>query len=138
MSHSFLIDECLSPSLAVIARDHRYHLSTCVRDMGMQGKLDHEVARFAIKENHILVTHNAVDFRGPQGEQGGLYSQAEIHPGLICLVSSAGSIAKPRQIELFERALTYVAAMDDLINKVVEVVEDEYGEIFIDIYDLPS
>lgn len=138
MSHSFLIDECLSPSLAVIARDHGYHLSTCVRDMGMQGKLDHEVARFAIKENHILVTHNAVDFRGPKGDRGGLYSQEEIHPGLICLVSSAGSIDKPRQIELFARALTYVAALDDLINKVIEVVEDEYGEIFIDLYDLPS
>jgi hypothetical protein len=106
--------------------------------MGMQGKLDHEVARFAIKENHILVTHNAVDFRGPKGQQGGLYSQEEIHPGLICLVSSAGSIDKPRQIELFMQALTYVAAMDDLINKVVEVVEDEYGGISIDIYDLPS
>jgi hypothetical protein len=53
-------------------------------------------------------------------------------------VSSAGSIDKPRQIELFTQALTYVAAMDDLINKVVEVVEDEYGGISIDIYDLPS
>ena len=140
MSHSFLIDECLSPGLAAIARDHGYHLSTCVRDMGMQGKLDHEVARFAIKENHILVTHNAVDFRGPKGEHGGLYSREEIHPGLVCLVSTAGSggIDKPRQIELFTRTLTYVASMGDLINKVVEVVEDEYGEIFIDIYDLPS
>ena len=60
MTFRFLIDECLSPVLAQIARDCGYCESTCVRDRGLSGTKDHDLVRFVIANDFTLVTHNAM------------------------------------------------------------------------------
>jgi hypothetical protein len=42
------------------------------------------------------------------------------------------------QRALFEEALEALVELPDLINQVLEVAEDENGEVSIIMYDLPS
>ncbi|MDR3415253.1 MAG: DUF5615 family PIN-like protein [Nevskia sp.] len=76
MSYKLLIDECLSPKLVVLARAAGHHESTCVRDRGWQGQQDHTLMRNVVDEDFTLVTHNAIDFRGPGVPSlGGLHNR---------------------------------------------------------------
>jgi hypothetical protein len=43
-----------------------------------------------------------------------------------------------RQRTLFGDALAKLAQMDDLINKALEVFEDENGEVTVTIYKIPD
>ena len=110
-AYKFLIDECLWPGLVPLARRAGHLESTCVRDRGWQGTKDYELIRHAVAEDFTLVTHNAVDFRGPDGA-GGLHAREPIHAGLVCLVS-AFPMTIARQQELFELALQELAMMPD-------------------------
>jgi hypothetical protein len=133
----FLIDECLWPGLVQVARDAGHHESTCVRDRGLSGMTDHQLIRFAVDGDYTLVTHNAVDFRGPDGgPPGGLHAREAIHAGLVCLVSP-WPMTPDRQVELFGYALTELATTEDLINQALEVVEEESGEVVIFRYEIP-
>ena len=60
----FLIDECLSPDLAKLARERGYPESTHVRWLGLAGGKDHVVTRRAVDAGYVLVTHNTADFGG--------------------------------------------------------------------------
>nr|WP_218883692.1 DUF5615 family PIN-like protein [Burkholderia guangdongensis] len=134
----FLIDECLWPGLVQIARDAGHHESTCVRDRGLSGMKDHQLIRFAVAGDYTLVTHNAVDFRGPNGgPPGGLHANEAIHAGLVCLVSW-WPMTPDRQAELFGYALAELVTLGDLVNQALEVVEDESGEIIIYCYEIPA
>jgi hypothetical protein len=69
-----LIDECLSPELAQLAIDAGHVESTCVRDRGRLGIKDWELMEYVIKEDFMLVTRNAQDFRGEgKPNPGGLH-----------------------------------------------------------------
>jgi hypothetical protein len=84
----FLIDECLTPELVEVAVGRGYYESSCVRNRGWCGQLDHEIMSHVLHENFILVTQNSVDFRGGgPGRLGGHHAKHEIHAGLICLNS---------------------------------------------------
>jgi hypothetical protein len=134
----FLIDECLSPVLAQIARECGYWESTCVRDRGLSGTKDHDLIRFVIANDFTLVTHNAVDFRGPAvGASGGLHSREPIHAGLVCLVSEF-TMTRERQEQLFRDALAELQTMPDLVNQALEVVEDGAGQVTIYLYRIPE
>ena len=50
-----------------------------------------------------------------------LYSQEELHPGLIIVI---GNLEREKQLEFFGRVLDFVEPMQDLVNKVVEVFSD--------------
>lgn len=138
MTFRFLIDECLSPVLVQIAREFGYWERTCVRDRGLSGTKDHELVRFAVANDFTIVTHNAVDFRGPVGGcPGGLHSKELIHAGLVCLESHF-TMTRDRQEQLFRDALAELRAIPDLVNQALEVVEDSTGQVTIYIYRIPA
>jgi len=137
MSYKLLIDECLSPKLAVLAREAGHHLSTCVRDRGWQGLQDHLLMRNVISEDFTLVTHNAVDFRGLGEESpGGLHSRAQIHAGLICL-ASVYSLDLDRQQRIFRQILLELQTLDDLVNKALDVYENDDHSLSVSLYEIP-
>jgi predicted nuclease of predicted toxin-antitoxin system len=120
MTHRFLIDECLSPDLVQVAIDAGFEC-TCVRDRGLLGARDDFLMKFLLKEDFTLVTENAADFRALFGDQ-------ELHPGLICL-GSEKRMDRETQRELFQVALKEIG--QDLTNQLLEVIEDENGEITV-------
>jgi hypothetical protein len=132
-----LIDECLSPDLVELAIQAGHVESTCLRDRGLLGTQDWTLIKHVIDADFTLVTVNAQDFRGRgQDTPGGLYAHIELHAGLICL-NSARSMDLNAQRALFEEALEALVELPDLINQVLEVTEDENGEVSIIMYDLP-
>ena len=121
----FLVDECLSPSLAREAEAsgfEAYHMA----HIGRAGSSDREIVTYAISRDMVLVTNNASDFRR-------LYSAQEVHPGLVILVPSA---ERETQRLLFRAALGRLRAMGELVNKALEV-SIEAGNIGFDEYELP-
>jgi Domain of unknown function (DUF5615) len=137
VTYRFLIDECLWPGLVQLAQEAGHWESTCVRDRGWSGTKDHQLIRYAIDGDYTLVTHNAVDFRGPQGGPvGGLHAREPIHAGLVCLVSHF-PMTPARQKELFSYAMAELASMPDLINQALEVTEVISGEVRLAIYAIP-
>ena len=133
-----LIDECLSPALVDLAVAAGHVESTCLRDRGLLGTQDWTLMKHVLAENFTLVTVNAQDFRGRGPEApGGLYARIELHSGLICL-NSARAMDLNAQRALFQEALAALAGLPDLINQILEVTEDETGEVSLIVYDLPT
>ena len=58
----FLIDECLSPELATLARERGFGGSTHVTWLGLGGRPDWDIARRAVDDGYIFVTNNKRDF----------------------------------------------------------------------------
>jgi hypothetical protein len=138
MSLRLLIDECLSPDLVDLAVAAGHVESTCLRDRGLLGTQDWTLMKHVLAEDFTLVTVNARDFRGSaQDALGGLYARIELHPGLIC-VNSTRAMDLNAQRMLFEEVLAALAGLPHLINQVLEVTEDEAGEVEIIVYDLPA
>lgn len=136
MTWRLLIDECLSPDLVQLAIDAGHVESTCLRDRGLLGTQDWTLIKHVLDADFTLVTVNAQDFRGRgQDAPGGLYAHIELHAGLICL-NSARSMDLNAQRALFEDALEALAELPDLINQVLEVTEDENGEVSTIVYNL--
>lgn len=125
-----LIDECLSPSLALIARDRGLNESTCVQWLGLSGQADHSVARRAVDDGYILVTHNTADFLP-------LYEQEDVHVGLIALNTAAGVMTLTLQQRLLLLALDTLQDQEHW-NEVLEISVAADGTVTIDRYDLPS
>lgn len=136
MSLRFLIDECLSPSLAKIAHAAG-HEATSVRDMGWMGLTDQQLMVRIIENDYTLVTINSRDFRGPVGGPvAGLHANEPLHAGLICLNGHGnGGLGMLRQRELFKQALDVLPT--DMVNKALEVWDTEDGWLKIEIYDIP-
>ena len=65
----------------------------------------------AIKDDFVLVTNNAGDFRS-------LYASEDLHPGLVILVPN---VVQQKQVLLFRAALTRLADLGDPINKLLQV-----------------
>jgi predicted nuclease of predicted toxin-antitoxin system len=88
-----LIDECLHPSLAVVA--HRMgHEAYHVNFLGLASSKDHELMPTILDGDFTFVTNNAVDFRR-------LYRNRPIHAGLVILVpqsppGASGRCSPPR------------------------------------------
>jgi len=78
----FFIDECISPSLSRHLNESGLHDAIHPRDRGRLQDSDRDVFALAIREDRIIVTENASDFRK-------LAASAELHPGLIILPSVA-------------------------------------------------
>jgi predicted nuclease of predicted toxin-antitoxin system len=120
----FLIDECLSVELVDVAGQGGYE-ARHVAHVGKAGWKDWNVARYALDGDLVLVTNNAGDFRR-------LYAAASLHPGLIILIPS---VSRRLQRQLFRFALDELAAIGDLVNRVLEVDFD--GEDAVaSFYDL--
>jgi predicted nuclease of predicted toxin-antitoxin system len=110
----FFIDECLSASLAAVAKE-RGVLADFGPHIGLAGWQDWNIARFAFENDYIVVTNNRRDFLKEYLKHG-------IHNGLVIIVPN---VEREPQIDLFSRVLDHLAEMNDLpVNKVIEILED--------------
>jgi hypothetical protein len=126
----FLIDECLSPDLAKLARERGYPESSHVRWLGLAGAKDHVVTRRAVDDGYVLVTHNTADFRG-------LYGREEVHVGLLALNTAPGLMSLDFQLRLFLLALSELGG-EEAWNEVLEITVDADRTVKIEWYDLPE
>ena len=137
----FLIDECLSPDLAQLARDRGYHDSSHVTWLGKAGWKDWQLRDLILEQDWTFVTRNSVDFRGPADQPGseGQYANVPIHAGLIC-INGTGRMTGEIEVELFAAVLDQIGTVEYLVNEVIEVYfgEEEDGEFEIMRYLLPS
>lgn len=132
------IDECLSPDLVQLAIAAGHVESTCVRDRGRLGLQDWGLLNYILEHNFTLVTRNVEDFRGAGADApGGFYAGAEVHAGLICL-TAAPELTLNRQCSLFTHALTALVDLPDLINRALEVHEDQDGRVIVGMYSIPT
>jgi hypothetical protein len=136
-----LIDECLSPELAQMARSRVHGESSHVVWIGRQGIKDWKLLEVVLDGDWTLVTRNAYDFRGPPTNPGtsGQYGRAELHAGLVCLNGPEG-MDLDMQRDLFVAALDEIDRDGDLVNVVLEVRLEtaESDEILVDRYPLSA
>jgi predicted nuclease of predicted toxin-antitoxin system len=126
----FLIDECLSPELAVVARARGFPESSHVTWLGMRSRKDWTIVRRALNEGFVLVTNNSADFTE-------LYEHEEIHLGLVCLNMA------PRLMKLENQKSLFLLALDRLgdaepINEVLDITLAADGIVHVKRYILPS
>jgi predicted nuclease of predicted toxin-antitoxin system len=132
-----LIDECLSPELAILARSRGHGDSSHVVWLKKSGWKDWSLKRFILNEDWTFVTKNSIDFRGSSRGRGskGQYAEVALHAGLICLDAPEGMDLN-LQMELFALALDEIGD-GGLINQVLEITLDENSEIRVLRYALP-
>ncbi|CAA9305674.1 MAG: hypothetical protein AVDCRST_MAG68-805 [uncultured Gemmatimonadetes bacterium] len=114
----FLIDEDVTPKLAVVAAERGY-TAYAVQYLNQKGAPDFVLRRRMLDENLTLVTGNWKDFRPMLAREG-------IHPGAISLPD----VPRADQIRLFQTAVDYIEGSDpplDMINTVL--VLNEQGEV---------
>jgi predicted nuclease of predicted toxin-antitoxin system len=92
-------DEDLSPTLVAVANERGF-LATCNRDRGVLGISDRELLLLVEREDFVLVTDNAVDFRR-------LYGRTFPHAGVVVL---PGSVPRARQRELARSGIDWIVA----------------------------
>ncbi|MER8929472.1 DUF5615 family PIN-like protein [Mesorhizobium sp. M0902] len=126
----FLIDECLSPELAKLARERGFPESSHVRWLGLAGAKDHMVTRRAVDDGYVLVTHNTTDFRG-------LYRREELHVGLVAFNTAPGLMSLDLQHRLFHLALSELGG-EEAWNEVLEITVDVARTITIERFNLPD
>lgn len=109
-----LIDECLSPRLALWLNETGEHDAVHPLHVGRRGLPDHRVLAWCLEEDRVIVTENGRDFRR-------LVAGTELHPGLIVLPSLTREATR-RRLRL---GLEHLAALgepsDVMVNHVLEV-----------------
>ena len=122
----FLIDECLTIGLVEEARRWGFEAHHLVR-LGRAGWRDWNIAAFAMADDFVLVTNNAVDFLQ-------FYARQDVHPGLVLILPS---VERAAQLVLFRAALRALKDLPDVVNKVIEASFDGL-DTRVRIYDLPN
>lgn len=122
----FLIDECLSPTLAAIARKRGFPESTHVSWIGLRSRKDWLLVRRAIRDGYVLVTNDTTDFAP-------LMERERDHPGLVCINVAHGLMSLDVQTKLFEHALAQLAEVD-LAGQVLEVTLTPDRTVRVDRY----
>ena len=117
----FLVDECLSPGLATLARERGHAESTHVTWLGLASAKDWTIARRAVDEGFVLVTNNAADFAA-------LYQCEELHAGLVCLNAAPGTMSLGLQRRLFLLALAELGGAEPY-NEALEDTASTAGDI---------
>ena len=125
----FLIDECLSPELATLARDKGYEASTHVSWLGMSGAPDWLITRRAAEDGYVLVTHNTVDFRP-------LFGRESLHVGLVGFNTPAKFMDRALQKRLFLLAMKELAG-EEVFNTSLEITVNADRTITVEQYRLP-
>jgi hypothetical protein len=120
-----LVDENLSVKLPPVAHARGFDCAH-VAHTGFHTWKDWSLLDEVAKSDWVLVTNNAVEFRGR-------YRQIELHPGVVFIVPS---VRRTRQIELFEAALLDIVADPDLVNTALDVAYDG-DQITVRRYPLP-
>lgn len=135
----FLIDECLSPDLAMLARERGFAESSHVTWLGKAGWKDWELKRFILEQDWTFVTRNSVDFRGPANQPGskGQYADVPLHAGLVC-INGPDSMSAENEVELFSIVLDELGP-NQMVNQAIEITlaEAEAGYELVR-YDIPE
>ena len=121
-----LIDECLSPSLAAIARERGYPQSTHVTWLGLRARQDWALIRRAVADEYVLVTNDRADFAS-------LMEREHRHPGLVCITVAHGLMSLDVQTRLFAHALTLLAEQD-IQGRVLEIALRADRTVRVDLY----
>ena len=121
----FLVDENLSVLLPGVARERGYE-ATHVNHYGLHRSKDWDILKIVAEEDWILVTNNAIEFRGR-------FRQMEIHPGVVFLVPA---VPRTQQTELFSAALDVIDNHSDMVNTALDVFYHE-KRIRVNLYPLP-
>ena len=124
----FLIDECLSPGLAALARERGYPESTHVTWLGLRARQDWALVRRAVADGYVLVTNDRADFTP-------LVEREHRHPGLVCINVAHGLMRLDVQKRLFEHALARLAGQD-LAGRVLEIALGADRTVRVDLYPL--
>jgi predicted nuclease of predicted toxin-antitoxin system len=121
----FLIDENRSPLLVESARAHCFE-AMHVNHLGLRTETDWDLLRVVAAEDWVLVTNNAIEFRGR-------YREIELHPGVVFLLPT---VRREAQRRLFEAALDHVRDRSDLVNTALDVTFDGEGRPVETVYVL--
>lgn len=122
----FLIDECLSPRLATIARECGYPQSTHVTWLGLRAWQDWALVRRAVADGYVLVTNDKADFAA-------LMEHEHEHPGLVCVTMAHGLNSLDVQTRLFQHALIRLTGRD-IKGQVLEVALRADHTVRVDMY----
>ena len=122
----FLIDENLSPNLVKLARSRGYE-AMHVNHLGLRAETDWELLKIIAKDDWVLVTNNAIEFRGR-------YRDIELHPGVVFLIPA---VRGTEQVRLFDAALDRLRQYPDIVNRALDVALGCEGEAVVTVYDLP-
>jgi predicted nuclease of predicted toxin-antitoxin system len=123
----FLIDECLSPYLAEIAKREFGFYAVHVPWLGKPPRASKSwkdpdiVARIAI-DPHIFVINNRRDFVGKFYRAAKL----DLHEGLVIILKKSDYA---REIEQIRALMQRIVSMESLVNKLIEI--DSVGVIRI-------
>lgn len=110
----FLIDECLSPSLAAAAHVRGFEAHH-VNWLALNTRSDRAIMPQIVGGDFTFVTNNAKDFLR-------LYRGVDVHAGLLIIMPSVGTADQRR---LFAAALdAIIAAGADLTGELLEVDRD--------------
>jgi predicted nuclease of predicted toxin-antitoxin system len=114
-----LLDEDLSPWVALRLRKVHFVDAVHVRDRGRLGLTDREVLEFAFGQDRILVTGNVLDFVR-------LAKAREIHCGIVFVLD--GALRRADQLELLLRVRNLLAIEltqgRDMVNRVLRISAD--------------
>ena len=121
----FLVDENLSVLLPEVAHARGYE-ATHINHYGLRKSKDWDILKVVAEEDWILVTNNAVEFRGR-------YQRLEIHPGVVFLIPN---VPRLQQIDLFSAAIDVIARFPDMVNIALQVEYIDTG-IRVSRYLLP-
>lgn len=122
----FLIDENLSPLLVGPARARGFE-AMHVNHLGLRTEADWDLLQIVAAQDWVLVTNNAIEFRGR-------YREIELHPGIVFLLPA---VRRDAQLRLFEAALEHVEDQPDLVNTALDVTLDDKGLPVVTLYGLP-
>lgn len=115
----FLIDEDISPSVALILCERLLVDAVAVRDRGLLGVSDKEVLEYAFNEDRIVVTANIKDFEK-------FAKATEVHAGIVFIVE--GDLLRDEQIKICFAAVEFIqqelVAGRDMINRVLYISID--------------
>ena len=123
--YRFLIDECLSPTLARLANAQGFDAAH-VTNRSLTSCSDRRLAAFCLDHDLVMVTNNAVDFQR-------IYSDLPLHPGLIIIVPS---LPRPIQEAMFGLVLKHLSGERDLVNRLLKI--DAAGVIAIAEWPAPD
>jgi predicted nuclease of predicted toxin-antitoxin system len=121
----FLVDENLSVLLPLTAHARGYE-ATHINHYGLRRARDWDILKIVAEEDWILVTNNAIEFRGR-------YRKIEVHPGVVFLLPT---VPRLQQIELFSAALDVISQAPDMLNTALDV-SYAGGDIQVNQYALP-
>lgn len=134
----FLIDECLSLSLAKLALEAGYPASAHVNHRGMNQDKDWALMEKILAQDWTFVTRNSDDFRPRVGSasKAPCYLGVPLHAGLVCLNLPQNS-RKADHETYFKVALAVLSQDNDLTNRVLEVSPGQKGKVIVSIMELP-